>query len=161
MHVLCFQNHSMSVKCLQHKCNYACNRKQEFFLEKINLVFTGCPTWIATKVNKCCDYVFRVTLFPSDLCWKHVYILIFGIYIFFWIFQSMNWGIFHFFFIFLKNEKYPFEKFENKNYSKNQNVHMFPAWIWREKCLTQKTKSQHSFTFVAIHVGHPVPTSEF
>ena len=41
---------------------------------------TGCSIWIVTKVNECCGYFFGVmTLFSSDLCWKCVYILIFGI----------------------------------------------------------------------------------
>ena len=28
---------------------------------------TGCSTWIATKVNKCCDYVFRVRHFSLQI----------------------------------------------------------------------------------------------
>ena len=71
---------------------------------------TGCPTWIATKVNQCCDYVcLSQTLFPSHFCWKHVYNLIFGIKKF-QIFQRvlpMIWDIFQIFNFSKKKMKNP------------------------------------------------------
>ena len=62
------------------------------------------------------------TLFPSDLCWKHVYILIFGIKYF----SNFQWfgGIFHF----LEKEKnIPNHRRDPLKNSKNQNVHIFRA----------------------------------
>ena len=49
---------------------------------------TGCPTWIATKVNECCDYVFRVRHFSLQ-----IYA---GKMCTFWFFKGspMIWGIF-------------------------------------------------------------------
>ena len=93
----------------------------------------GCSIWIATKVNECCGLwlcFLSQTLFPSDLFWKYVYILIFGIK-FFLNFSNghplYDLGHFSKVYFFLKKWKItqiilPFEKFEKKFYSKNQNV---------------------------------------
>ena len=67
------------------------------------------------------------TLFPSDLCWKCVYILIFGIS-FFRIFHPMIWVIFHF-----------FRKIKNW---KNAPNHRGTLWKIKKK-LFQKSKCAH------------------
>ena len=78
------------------------------------------------------------TLFPSDLCWKHVYILIFGIISNF----SMIWGIFHFFRKIKNLKNAPnhkiIEKFEKKNYYKIKMDTRFQhksegKWVWNQK----------------------------
>ena len=30
-------------------------------------IYTGCPIWIATKINECCDYVFQVRHFSFQI----------------------------------------------------------------------------------------------
>ena len=39
---------------------------------KIGKYIQGVPygLLVVTKVKVCCEYVFGITLFPSDLCWK-------------------------------------------------------------------------------------------
>ena len=69
------------------------------------------------------------TLFPSELCWKTVYILIFGID-FFPIFQRvppMIWGIFNFLEKKMKNTPNHRGTLCKFFYSKNQNVQTFLA----------------------------------
>ena len=74
-----------------------CHWIQHMEITLLSYYTTGCSIWIATKVNEWCDYVFQVkTLFSSNLCWKHVCILIFGIKNFQRV-PPMIWGIFHFF----------------------------------------------------------------
>ena len=38
-----------------------------FFNSRI-IDHTGCPIWIVTKVNKCCEYVFGVRFYAGNMC---------------------------------------------------------------------------------------------